>query len=138
MASVGTIFAKVGLKGVDANLLTTVRGITMAVIVSFAALSFGKLSTSALASLSGKQWMYVLFSGVAGALSWLFFYHSLNYGPVITVTVIDKLSILFTAVLAFIFLSEKITFQSGAGLILITLGTVLVAIPFEKIHSFFR
>jgi len=138
MASLGTIFAKAGLKGVDANLLTAIRGITMAIIVSIAALSFGKLSVPALTALSGKQWMFVIFSGIGGALSWIFFYHALAGGPVISVTVIDKLSIVFTAILAFLFLTEKITLQSGFGLFLITLGTVLVAIPHDKLLMIFR
>ncbi len=116
----------------DANLLTAIRGITMAVIVTIAAFSFGKLSIPALHSLTGKQWLFVILSGVGGALSWIFFYHALSGGPVISVTVIDKLSIVFTAVLAFLFLTEKITLQSGIGLFLITIGTLLVAIPFGK------
>jgi bacterial/archaeal transporter family protein len=138
MASVGTIAAKAGLKGVDSNLLTALRGITMAIIVTVAALSFGKLSTTAVASLTGKQWMFIILSGLGGALSWIFFYQALAGGPVVSVTVIDKLSIVLTAVLAFLFLTEKITLQSGLGLALITLGTLVVAVPFEKIVSFFR
>lgn len=137
MASLGTIFAKFGLKGVDANLLTAIRGITMAVIVTFAALSFGKLNMTALVSLSGKQWLFVILSGMGGALSWIFFYQALASGPVVSVTVIDKLSIIITALLAFFILSEKITLQSGIGLFLIGLGSVLVAVPVEKILSLF-
>ena len=138
MASLGTIFAKIGLKGVDANLLTAIRGIVMAIIVSIAALSFGKFSFTALQSLSSRQWLYVILSGIGGALSWIFFYHALAGGPAISVTVIDKLSILFTAILAFLFLTEKITLESGIGLLLITIGTVLVAVPFDKITHLFR
>ena len=138
MASLGTIFAKIGLKGVDANLLTALRGIVMAIIVTFAAFSFGKLSIPAISSLSGKQWIFVILSGIGGALSWIFFYHALAGGPVVSVTVIDKLSIIFTAILAFLFLTEKITFQSGVGLSLIAIGTILVAIPFEKIIHLIR
>ena len=138
MASVGTIFAKIGLKGVDANLLTAIRGITMAVIVSIAALSFGKLSVPAIASLTSRQWLFVILSGVGGALSWIFFYHALAGGSAITVTVIDKLSIVFTAILAVLFLTEKITIQSGLGLFLITVGVILVALPQNEIISLFR
>lgn len=137
-ASAGTIFAKVGLKGVDANLLTAIRGITMAIIVSIAALSFGKLSFETLSSLTSKQWLFVVLSGVGGALSWIFFYQALAAGPTISVTVIDKLSIVITALLAVFILSEKVTLQSGIGLCLITAGTLLVAVPFEKIISLFK
>ncbi len=135
MASLGTIFAKVGLKGVDPNLLTAVRGITMAIIVAVAALSFGKLNTQALASLSAKQWLFVLLSGVGGALSWIFFYHALASGPLVSVTVIDKLSLVLTALLAILFLHEAVTLQVILGLVLVMLGTLLVSVPWNTIIS---
>ena len=128
MASVGTIFAKLGLKGVDANLLTAIRGMVMALIVSIAALSFGKLNITSLSSLSTKQWIFVILSGLGGALSWIFFYQALSVGPTVAVTVIDKLSIVFTAILAVVVLTEGITFQTGLGLVLVVIGTLLVAI----------
>jgi transporter family protein len=137
MASAGTIFAKLGLKGVDANLLTAIRGIVMAIIVSIAALSFGKLSVTAIHSLTPKQWVFVILSGLGGALSWLFFYQALAIGPTVAVTVIDKLSIVFTAILAIIVLAEGITLQTGIGLVLVFLGTLLVSIPWEKIQKLF-
>lgn len=137
MASVGTIFAKLGLKGVDANLLTAIRGIMMALIVSIAALSFGKLSVTALQTLSAKQWLFVILSGLGGALSWIFFYHALSTGPTVAVTVIDKLSLVFTAVLAVVVLTEGITLQAGIGLLLVVLGTLLVSVPYEKLAKLF-
>lgn len=136
-ASAGTIFAKLGLKGVDANLLTAIRGIIMAIIVSIAALSFGKLSMTAIHSLSTKQWVFVILSGIGGALSWIFFYQALSGGPVVTVTVIDKLSLVFTAILAMVVLAEGITLQAGVGLLLVILGTLLIAVPWEKIQKLF-
>ena len=137
MASAGTIFAKLGLKGVDANLLTAIRGIVMALIVSFAALSFGKLTVTAISSLSTKQWIFVILSGLGGALSWIFFYQALSVGPTVAVTVIDKLSIVFTAILAVVVLTEGMTLQSGLGLLLVVIGTLLVAVPWEKIQKLF-
>lgn len=137
MASVGTIFAKLGLKGVDPNLLTAIRGITMALIVSIAALSFGKLSVTALHSLSPKQWLFVILSGLGGALSWIFFYHALSVGPTVAVTVIDKLSLVFTAILAVVVLTEGITLQAGIGLLLVVIGTLFVSIPYEKLVKLF-
>ena len=129
MASLGTIFAKLGLKGLDSNLLTAIRGIVMAFVVVAFAFSYGKISLNTLSSLTQKQWLYVILSGLAGALSWLFFYHALSFGPTISVTVIDKLSLVITAVLAVIILNEGITIQSGLGLLLVVIGTLLVAIP---------
>ncbi len=137
-ASLGTIFAKLGLKGVDSNLLTVIRGIVMAIVVLAVALSMGKVSASSLSSLSTRQWVFVILSGLGGALSWLFFYYALSVGPTVPVTVIDKLSIVITAILAVIILSEKLNLQSIIGLILVFTGTLLVAIPFEKIISFFK
>ena len=137
LASVGTIFAKLGLKGVDANLLTALRGIIMAGVVTIAALSFGKLSVTALHALSGKQWLFVTLSAVGGALSWIFFYQALAVGPTVAVTVIDKLSIVITAFLAVVVLAEGITVQSGIGLGLVFVGTLLVSVPWEKIQHFF-
>lgn len=137
MASMGTIFAKLGLKGVDANLLTAIRGITMAIIVSIAALSFGKLSVTALQSLSAKQWTFVILSALGGAMSWIFFYQALSVGPTVAVTVIDKLSVVFTAILAIIVLAEGVTIQTGIGLVLVFLGTLLVSVPWEKIQKIF-
>ena len=137
MASAGTIFAKLGLKGVDPNLLTAIRGIVMAVIVSIAALSFGKLSITAIHSLSLRQWIFVSLSALGGALSWIFFYQALSAGPTVAVTVIDKLSLVFTAILAVVVLAEGITLQAGIGLLLVALGTLLVSIPWEKIQNLF-
>lgn len=137
MASIGTIFAKLGLKDVDANLLTAIRGIVMAIIVSIAALSFGKLSTTAIQTLSPKQWVFVILSGLGGALSWIFFYQALAVGPTVAVTVIDKLSVVFTAVLAIIVLAEGVTFQTGLGLVFVFIGTLLVSVPWEKIQKLF-
>lgn len=133
MASLGTIFAKLGLKGVDANLLTAIRGIVMAIIVTIAALSFGKLSVSALGTLNQKQWIFVILSAVGGALSWIFFYQALSVGPTVAVTVIDKFSLVLTAILAVFVLSEGITLQSGIGLSLVAIGTLLVSVPWDKI-----
>ena len=137
MASLGTIFAKLGLKGVDANLLTAIRGIVMALIVSIAALSFGKLSATAIHSLTPKQWLFVILSGLGGALSWIFFYQALSAGPTVTVTVIDKLSVIFTAILAMVVLAEGLSIQTGIGLLLVFLGTFLVSVPWEKIQKLF-
>lgn len=136
MASMGTIFAKLGLKGVDANLLTAIRGIIMAVIVTIAALSLGKVSMTALQSLSSRQWLFVVLSGLGGALSWIFFYQALASGPIVVVTVIDKLSIVLTAILAMVVLAESLTIQVSIGLALVFIGTLLVAVPWDKIRVF--
>jgi transporter family protein len=137
-ASAGTIFAKFGLKGVDSNLLTALRGILMAIIVTIIAFSVSKISFSSLHSLSTKNWIFLILSALGGALSWLLFYYALAHGNVVGVTVIDKLSIVITALLAVILLSEKLSLASGVGLALIVIGSILVAVPVEKILSLFK
>lgn len=137
-ASAGTIFAKFGLKGVDSNLLTTLRGIIMAILVVIITSVFTKFSFSSLQSLTLKNWIFVFLSALGGALSWLFFYYALSHGNVVGVTVIDKLSIVMTAILAVILLSEKLSLASGVGLALIVIGSILVAVPVEKILSLFK
>lgn len=126
-ASAGTIFAKIGLKGIDSNLLTSVRGVVMAIIVTIAALSLGKVDTASLSAITSKQWLYITLSGAGGALSWLFFYYALATGPTMSVTVIDKLSIVFTAILTVLVLGEGVTLRAAGGLVLVVLGTILVA-----------
>lgn len=137
-ASIGTIFAKFGLKGVDSNLLTSLRGILMAVIVTLVTFFISKISFSSLHTLSTKNWIFLILSALGGAMSWLFFYYALAHGSVVGVTVIDKLSIVLTALLAVVLLSEKISLWSGIGLAMIVLGSILVAVPIEKILSLFR
>jgi transporter family protein len=88
-------------------------------------------------SLSTKQWIFVILSGIGGALSWIFFNHALATGPTVTVTVIDKLSIVLTAILATVVLAEGITMQAIIGLVFVFTGTILVAVPWEKIKSVF-
>lgn len=137
-ASLGTIFAKLGLKGVDSNLITSLRGIAMALIVTIATFFISKISFSSLHTLSTKNWVFLILSALGGALSWLLFYYALAHGNVVGVTVIDKLSIVITALLAVIILSEKLSLFSGIGLLLILVGSILVAVPIEKILSIFR
>ena len=136
-ASLGTIFAKLGLKGVDPNVLTSIRGIIMAIVVTSVTLTFGKLSFTSLSLLTQRQWLFVILSAVGGALSWIFFYQALSGGPTVAVTVIDKLSIVLTAILATTILSEGINLQSAIGLAMVTFGTILVSIPIDKIKNLF-
>ena len=137
-ASLGTIFAKFGLKGVDSNVLTVVRGVVMALIVTVSAFFISKFSFSSLNSLTTKNWIFVILSAAGGAFSWLFFYYALSHGNVVSVTVVDKLSLVITAILALAILSEKIFISSWIGVGLIVIGSILVAVPVEKILNIFK
>lgn len=137
-ASLGTIFAKIGLlKNVDSNVLTTVRGIIMAVAVLLFTLTIGKISLADIKNFEARTWVFVLLSGICGAASWLLFYHALAQGPASGVTAIDKLSIAITIVLAFIVLGERFSLQTGLGTLMIAIGALLVALPWQQIKSTF-
>jgi bacterial/archaeal transporter family protein len=138
-ASLGTIFAKIGLlKDVDSNVLTTVRGIVMAISVLLFTLTLGKFSIASLKEFEPKTWLFVLLSGLCGATSWLLFYYALAHGPASGVTAIDKLSIVITIVLAFVLLGERFTIQAGIGTLMIGIGALLVAVPWVNIKDIFK
>jgi transporter family protein len=137
-ASLGTIFAKIGLlKNVDSNILTTVRGIIMALAVLAFTLTLGKVSLADLRGFDSKTWLFVVISGICGAASWLLFYYALAHGPASGVTAIDKLSIVITIALAFVLLGERFTLQAGLGALLIGIGAMLVALPWQQIKNIF-
>lgn len=124
-AALVAIFGKIGLKGVDSTLATTVRAVVMAVFLLIVALSFKKFS--GLESLSGKPIVFIILSGIAGALSWLLYFFAIKTGPVSGVVAIDRLSVAFALVLAAIFLSEALTLKTALGGIFIVAGALLVA-----------
>ncbi len=137
-ASLGTIFAKIGLiKNIDSNVLTTVRGIIMAAAVLLFTLTLGKISLTDIKAFETKTWIFVILSGICGAISWLLFYYALAHGPASGVTAVDKLSIVITILLAFVLLGERFTIQAGVGTLMIGLGALLVAIPWQQIKNIF-
>lgn len=137
-ASLGTIFAKMGLlKNIDSNVLTTVRGIIMALAVLLFTLTLGKISFTDIKAFEAKTWVFVVLSGICGAVSWLLFYYALAHGPASGVTAVDKLSIVITILLAFVLLGERFTIQAGVGTLMIGLGALLVAIPWQQIKNMF-
>lgn len=136
-ASLVSIFGKVGLKTVDPTLATAVRGVIMAVIVVGVTLALGKFKGFSAESFSSKEWLFIALAGVAGALSWIAFFFALAHGEAGPVNAVDKLSIVFIVVLAGLFLGETFSAARIAGAILITIGAVFIAVPFDKIKEFF-
>jgi bacterial/archaeal transporter family protein len=137
-ASLGTIFAKMGLlKNIDSNVLTTVRGIVMAVLLLLFTLAIGKFNVESVKDFDVKTWFFVILSGAMGALSWLFFFFALSVGPAAGVTAVDKLSVVITILLAFIILGEAFTLQTALGALLVGIGVLLVALPLESIKKLF-
>ncbi len=127
-ASLSTIFAKIGLKAVDSNILTSVRAVIMALVVCIFTFFFSNFSSFDLSKISNKEWLFIFLSALGGAFSWIFFFKALSSGSVISVTVIDKLSILFTAILAFVILSEKLNLQTIVGLFMVVFGVILLSL----------
>ena len=125
-ASLVVIFGKLGVQNIDTTLATTVRTIIMAGFLVLLSLFLGKQSF--LNSINNKALQFIVLSGIAGAVSWLFYFMALKSGPAAGVVAFDRLSIVFVVVLALIFLSEKITFQSGIGALLIVVGAVLMSL----------
>lgn len=123
-AALTSILAKVGIDGVNSNLATAVR--TVVVVVMAWGMVFLTNAQGGLASISRKSWLFLILSGLATGASWLCYYRALQIGEASKVVPVDKLSIVITLVLAFVFLHERFTVKSLAGCALITAGTLLM------------
>lgn len=123
-AALVAIFGKIGIAHVDSTLATTVRAVVMALFLVTLAFFTGKLTH--LSSLSGRPFQFILLSGIAGALSWLFYFLALKTGPVTGVAAVDRLSVVFVVVLAALLLGEGLTAKSILGVILLVGGAVLL------------
>lgn len=123
-----SIFGKIGLKGVDSNTATALRSIIMAIFLVCVTAFQGKLNQISSIIADKKAFSYIIFSGLAGALSWLFYFIALRYGNVSQVGPIDKLSVVFAVIIAALFLGEKISKLSGFGVLLIAVGAVMIAL----------
>lgn len=125
-AAATSILAKVGIEGVNSNLATAIR--TVVVILMAWGMVFLTNTQSGIADISKKSWLFLILSGLATGASWLCYYKALQMGDASRVVPVDKLSVVITLVLAFIFLHEKFTAKSLAGCILIGAGTMLMVI----------
>lgn len=125
-AAVTSILAKIGIEGVNSNLATAIR--TAVVLVMAWGMVFLTNAFSGIAEISRKSWIFLILSGLATGASWLCYYRALQMGEVSKVVSIDKLSVVFTLVLAFIFLHEKFTAKSLIGCALIGAGTLIMVL----------
>lgn len=125
-AALTSILAKVGIEGVNSNLATAVR--TVVVVVMAWGMVFMTNTQSGLAQISRKSWFFLILSGLATGASWLCYYRALQIGDASKVVPIDKLSVVITLVLAFVFLHEEFTAKSLVGSILITAGTLFMVL----------
>jgi len=127
-ASLVAIFGKIGLQGIDTNTATTIRAVIMALFLIGLILIQGKLHDIKPILLNSKALLYIVFSGIAGALSWLFYFIALKNAKVSQVVSLDRMSIVFALLLAFFILGEKISLKAGIGAALIVVGGILIAL----------
>ena len=125
-AALTSILAKIGIEGVDSNLATAVR--TIVVVIMAWAMVFITNAQSGLLHISGKSWIFLILSGIATGVSWLCYYKAIQLGDVSKVVPIDKLSVVITLILAFVFLHEEFTPKSVIGCILIGAGTLFMVL----------
>lgn len=125
-AALTSILAKVGIDGVNSNLATAIR--TVVVVVMAWGMVFLTNAQNGITEISRKSWIFLILSGLATGASWLCYYKALQIGDASKVVPIDKLSVVITLVLAFVFLHEDFTIKSLVGCILIGIGTLIMVL----------
>ncbi len=125
-AALTSILAKVGIEEVNSNLATAIR--TLVVVLMAWLMVFITNAQGGLSSISKKSWLFLILSGLATGASWLCYYKALQMGEASKVVPIDKLSVVITLILAFVFLHEQFTIKSIIGCILIGAGTLLMVL----------
>ena len=125
-AALVAIFGKIGVLGVDSTLATTVRALIMSIFLVVTSLFLGKFKL--LSTIKSKTFLFIVLSGVAGALSWLFYFFALKKGPAPGVAALDRLSIVFVVIFSILILGDKLTWKLVAGAILMTLGALLMSL----------
>ena len=125
-AALTSILAKVGIDGVNSNLATAIR--TVVVVIMAWGMVFLTHTQTGISDISKKSWLFLILSGLATGASWLCYYRALQIGEASKVVPIDKLSVVITLVLAFIFLHEQFTMKSLFGCLLIGAGTLMMVL----------
>ena len=125
-AALTSILAKIGIDGVNSNLATAIR--TVVVVVMAWGMVFVTNAQSGLMQIGKRSWLFLILSGLATGASWLCYYKALQIGEASKVVPVDKLSVVITLVLAFVFLKEGFDLKSLIGCVLITAGTLLMVL----------
>ena len=125
-AALTAILAKIGIEGVNSNLATAIR--TIVVVIMAWGMVFLTHAQNGLAEISKKSWIFLILSGLATGASWLCYYKALQMGDASKVVPIDKLSVVITLILAFVFLHEQFTAKSLIGCVLIGAGTLIMVL----------
>jgi transporter family protein len=121
-AALTAIFAKIGIEGVDSNLATGIR--TVIILILIWGIVFATVPLANIILLTPTNWTFLILSGIATGLSWMFYFHAIQLGPVSQVAPVDKLSIVLTIILSFVILGEVVSWQVVVGGLLITAGTL--------------
>lgn len=124
-AALTSILAKIGIKDVDSNLATAIR--TTVILIFTWGIVFSRGSQTGITQISKTSFIFLILSGIATGLSWLFYFYALKVGEANKVVPIDKLSLVLTIIMAGIILHEKITLQVVLGSVLMTVGAVVIA-----------
>lgn len=125
-AALTSILAKIGIEGVNSNLATAIR--TIVVVMMAWGMVFLTHTQSGISEISKKSWIFLILSGLATGASWLCYYRALQIGQASKVVPIDKLSVVITLILAFVFLHEEFTVKSLIGCVLIGAGTLVMVL----------
>lgn len=125
-AALTSILAKIGIDGVNSNLATAIR--TVVVVIMAWGMVFLTNTQSGITEITRKSWIFLILSGLATGASWLCYYKALQIGQASKVVPIDKLSVVITLILAFVFLHEEFTMKSLIGCVLIGAGTLIMVL----------
>lgn len=125
-AALTSILAKIGIEGVNSNLATAIR--TVVVVIMSWGMVFLTNAQGGISQISKKSWIFLILSGLATGASWLCYYRALQTGEASKVVPIDKLSVVITLILAFVFLHEEFTARSLIGCVLIGVGTLIMVV----------
>lgn len=125
-AALTSILAKIGIDGVNSNLATAIR--TAVVLVMAWGMVFITGTQSGISGIGRRSWLFLILSGLATGASWLCYYRALQVGEASKVVPIDKMSVVITLILAFVFLHETFTWKSAVGAVLITVGTLIMVL----------
>lgn len=123
-AGLVALFGKIGMKDIDSTLATTLRSFVMFAFLICMSFALGRFQNFPV--LSHKTILFIILSGIAGALSWLAYFFALKLGPASKVAVIDRLSIVFVIVFAALFLSEALTWKVILGAFLVVAGSIII------------
>lgn len=126
-AALTAVFAKVGVQGINSDLATAIRTIIILVIAWGIVLARGVGSETS--ALSRQNWIFLMLSGAATGLSWIFYFKALQLGQVSQVAPVDKLSVAIAITLSVIFLKETLTLKTALGALLIIAGTIVLILP---------